>query len=296
MITLKQFRAAILLLISSTSIQLFANLNFLGDVNGDEVINVKDFVMIVNHIQGAEYLTDTSKILQADTNGDGLVNSYDLEEAMKYRFGKGNIPQLPKATVLNTSPYHGEADVSLSREFVVRFSMPINDDANLSEILYCNGQYPTTAKLSGNRMKATLYLNGSRWPANSEISVTLKTAFLRDALGRKFEEDSDLSWSFTTVSTKGSDPSTSVSGYVYDSDNSQGEKPLEGVIISVPGQEEELNATTDQNGYFKLSGIPVGRFFVNVDGREVTVPGENSDLLWSERSYYAFVGKAWRAH
>ena len=276
-------------------VSLNANFKFLGDVNGDELINVKDFVMIVNHIQGVEYITDTSKILQADANGDGLVNSYDLEESMKYRFGKGNIPQLPLANVLNTSPYNGEADVSLSREFVIQFSMPINEDTNLSEILYCNGQFPTTAKLSGNRMKATLYLNGSRWPANSEIKVTLKTGSLEDVLGRKFSDDSDLSWSFTTVSTTGSDPSTSVSGYVYDSDNSQGEKPLEGVIISVPGREEELSTTSDPNGYFKLSGVPAGRFFVNVDGRQVSVEGEDTTKVWSDRTYYAFVGKAWEA-
>jgi alpha-tubulin suppressor-like RCC1 family protein len=284
-----------LLCFVSVSISVNANLKFLGDVNGDEEINVKDFVMIVNHIQGIEYLTDTSKILQADANGDGLVNSYDLEESMKYRFGKANIPQLPLATVLNTSPYNGEADVSLSREFVVQFSMPIHEDTNLSKILSCNSNFPTTAKLSGNRMKATLYLNGSRWSQNSEITVTLETKDLKDVLGRQFSVDSKLQWSFTTVSTSGSDPSTSVSGYVFDSDDSNGEKPLEGVIISVPGKEEELNATTNSDGYFQLSGVPAGRFFVNVDGREVSVAGEDTSKLWSTRSYYAFVGKAWEA-
>ena len=251
--------------------------------------------MIVNHIQGIEYLTDTSTILQADANGDGLVNSYDLEESMKYRFGKGIIPQLPLATVLNTSPYNGEADVSLSREFVVQFSMPIHEDTNLSKILSCNSNFPTTAKLSGNRMKATLYLNGSRWSQNSEITVTLETKDLKDVLGRQFSVDSKLQWSFTTVSTSGRDPGTSVSGYVFDSDNSNGEKPLEGVIISVPGKEEELNATTNSDGYFKLSGVPAGRFFVNVDGREVSIEGEDTSKLWSTRSYYAFVGKAWES-
>ena len=184
--------SACLLCFVSVSISVNANLKFLGDVNGDEVINVKDFVMIVNHIQGIEYLTDTSTILQADANGDGLVNSYDLEESMKYRFGKGIIPQLPLATVLNTSPYNGEADVSLSREFVVQFSMPIHEDTNLSKILSCNSNFPTTAKLSGNRMKATLYLNGSRWSQNSEITVTLETKDLKDVLGRQFSVDAKL--------------------------------------------------------------------------------------------------------
>ena len=45
----------------------------------------------------------------------------------------------------------------------------------------------------------------------------------------------------------------------------------------------------------KISGVPTGRFFVNVDGRDVNVTGQNNSLPWQERSYYAFVGKAWEA-
>ena len=82
---------------------------------------------------------------------------------------------------------------------------------------------------------------------------------------------------------------------MIDSDNSGGEKPLQGVVVSVPGNEENLKAVTNQDGYFKISGVPTGRFFVNVDGRDVNVTGQNNSLPWQERSYYAFVGKAWEA-
>src|SRR6185295_11957048 len=40
---------------------------------------------------------------------------------------------------------------------------------------------------------------------------------------------------------------------------------------------------------------PAGRFFVHVDGRTVTNGIPNADLLWSERAYYPFIGKAWEA-
>ena len=113
-----------------------SNLNsqsFMGDVNGDGKINLLDFVKVVNHIQGTEFLTDKSHILQADVNGDGLINSYDLEESMKYRFNRPDVPKLPLAGVLATSPYEGEAEVALTREFVVRFDMPLSEKASLNE-------------------------------------------------------------------------------------------------------------------------------------------------------------------
>ena len=40
---------------------------FMGDVNGDGKINLIDFVKVVNHIQGTEYLTNKSHILDNQT-------------------------------------------------------------------------------------------------------------------------------------------------------------------------------------------------------------------------------------
>ena len=64
--------------------------------------------------------------------------------------------------------------------------------------------------------------------------------------------------------------------------------PLKGVIIEVVGDEERTRATTDENGTFTLSPVPAGRFFVNVDGRQVTGG-------FPDAGYYPFVGKAWKA-
>ncbi|MBT6850899.1 MAG: hypothetical protein HOA16_06840, partial [Opitutae bacterium] len=97
-----------------------------GDLNDDGEVNLVDMVLMVNHIQGEEYLiADKSKLLQADVNGDGLINSYDVEESLNFSFKRKAIRTLPLAGILSTSPYEGEGDVSLTREFVIRFSMPL---------------------------------------------------------------------------------------------------------------------------------------------------------------------------
>ena len=49
----------------------------LGDVNGDDSLNVLDIVQIVNYVLGTIEFSD-SQILSADVNGDGLVNVLDI--------------------------------------------------------------------------------------------------------------------------------------------------------------------------------------------------------------------------
>ena len=120
----------------------------------------------------------------------------------------------------------------------------------------------TAARLSSDRMKASLFLNGDRWPSNGRITVTLDGTNLSDFLNRGIDLDGDgvsggkKSWSFSTLSVQASDDSTVVSGQVFDSDNSNGEKPLAGVLVSVVGNEEELSVTTDSNGSFRLDQGP----------------------------------------
>ena len=244
--------------------------NFMGDVNGDGKINLIDFVKVVNHIQGTEYLTDKSFILQADVNGDGLINSYDLEESMKYRFNRPDVPRLPLASTLAVSPYEGEAEVALTREFVVRFDMPLAEDSVLDETTFfaTSGEtvHVTASRISSDRMKATLFLSGYRWPSSSKITITLDGNKLKDAIGRSIDVDGDKvaggtqQWSFSTIATVGADANTSVEGWVYDSDSSKGDVPIVGAVISIPGNEEEMTVFTDEEGYLQLSPAPIGRF------------------------------------
>ena len=86
-------------------------------------------------------------------------------------------------------------------------------------------------------------------------------------------------------------PGTSVVGRVFASELGEvgNSKPLSGVKITVDGRQDELFATTDSMGNFKLDPCPVGRFFVHIDGREAV----GSD--WPGGDYYPFVGKTWTA-
>ena len=279
-----------------------------GDLNGDGEVNLLDTVMMVNHIQGTQFITDSEALKwQADVNGDGLVNSFDVEGSLDFVFKREPTKKLPLTTTLSTSPYGGEGDIALTREFVVRFNMPLKEGTVITNEMfhaYAGGELQvTSARLSSDRMKATLFLNGFRWPSNSKVTVTLDGSNLSDFLDRTLDLDGDgeaggvANWSFSTLSVEASDPSTVVRGQVFDSDNSEGDKPLEGVIISVVGNEDQWTVVTDANGEFRLSSAPVGRFFVVVDGRLVgSQPGETiQDDSWKDRNYYTFVGKAWEA-
>ena len=286
---------------------LFAD-RTVGDLNGDGKVDLLDTVRMVEHIQGTQFITDDEALKwQADVNEDGLVNSFDVEKSLDLVFKREQTKKLPLAGVLATSPYDGEGNVALTREFVVRFNMPLAKGTVLTnETFYAyagDELQVTAARLSSDRMKASLFLNGDRWPSNGRITVTLDGTNLSDFLNRGIDLDGDgvsggkKSWSFSTLSVQASDDSTVVSGQVFDSDNSNGEKPLAGVLVSVVGNEEELSVTTDSNGSFRLTKAPIGKFFVVIDGRMVgAAAGETlADGSWRNRDYYTFVGKAWEA-
>ena len=87
---------------------------------------------------------------------------------------------------------------------------------------------------------------------------------------------------------------TAVTGQVFASDPEPAgdgfvNRPLEGVTITVDGQEETLRTVTDGEGRFTLQPAPAGTFFVHIDGR--TAMGSD----WPDGSYYPTVGKSWTA-
>tara|TARA_B110000196_G_scaffold270141_1_gene245005 strand:+ start:715 stop:897 length:183 start_codon:yes stop_codon:yes gene_type:complete len=47
--------------------------NIVGDVNGDEVVNVLDIVLLVNLV-----LTGAEFDMQSDINNDGIINILDV--------------------------------------------------------------------------------------------------------------------------------------------------------------------------------------------------------------------------
>ena len=49
-----------------------------GDVNGDEILNISDLAMIKSHLMGVRRLKKID-YLRADINKDGIVDATDLE-------------------------------------------------------------------------------------------------------------------------------------------------------------------------------------------------------------------------
>ena len=279
--------------------KLFSNTQrIVGDMNGDGIVNLVDTIKMVNHIHGTGFTTELETLKwQADINGDGLVNSFDVESSLEFVFKRESIKSLPFAGIINTFPYAGEGDISLTREFVIHFNMPLAQGTVLTNDAFFaysgDSLQVTSPRLSSDRMKATLFLNGFRWPSNSKVTVTLNGGGLTDFIGRGIDVDGDgveggiKTWTFSTLGVEASDPSTIVEGQVFDSDNSNGEKPLPGVLITVVGNEEAMSVFTDSNGSFQLTSAPIGRFFVMVDGRLVGAP--NGETLvqgsWRNRDY-----------
>ena len=52
--------------------------HLVGDVNGDEILNISDMAMIKSHLMGVRRL-EKEEQLRADINKDGIVDGTDLE-------------------------------------------------------------------------------------------------------------------------------------------------------------------------------------------------------------------------
>jgi hypothetical protein len=255
-----------------------------------------------------------------DTDGDGIDDIYELEHPLILNpldagdaandpdgNGQTHLQEYLSARVLTTiattSPSNGESEVAVTREMVIRFSAPLAADATLDTTRffasYGGRKLLTRAELATDRRQATLFYL-ENLPASARVRVTLNGTGLRDAQGRDLDADGDgqpggvANVDFDTLGTT---PllGTAVIGKVFASElqpNGLGgfvNRPLKNVTITVDGAEETLRATTDENGFFKLSPAPAGRFFVHVDGR--TADGSN----WPDGAYYPFIGKAWEA-
>jgi hypothetical protein len=137
-------------------------------------------------------------------------------------------------------------------------------------------------------------------PGSSRVRVTFDGTGLTDELGRPIDPDgNDVAggmgrFSFDTLALT---PvfGTAVIGYLFAAQPEDGSganvinHPLEGVVVSVDGSDQDLRAVTDANGFFKLEPVPAGRFFVKIDGRTA------KESTYPDGAYYPYVGKAWDA-
>ncbi len=143
-------------------------------------------------------------------------------------------------------------------------------------------------------------------PGSARLRVTLQGDGINDSLNRAVDFDGDgqaggsAVLTFDTLSLTPV-PGTAVIGNVFASELQPGpdtgtnavNKPLAGVTITVAGMEQTLRAVTDATGFFRLSPVPAGRFFVHIDGR--TVVNVPAGIRYPDLAFYPFVGKAWDA-
>ncbi|MEZ6186475.1 MAG: HYR domain-containing protein [Planctomycetota bacterium] len=200
------------------------------------------------------------------------------------------------AALIQSSPAAGEAEVAVTRETILRFSAPLDTASVTSSSVFASfaGQ-PLAARqhLSPDRKTLTLFYDPPL-PASSRVRVTVDGDQLL-AQGAQIDADRDgfaggvAQIDFDTLSLSVVD-GTAVCGRVFASEilsvsgGGSVNVPLEGVRITVDGQEDTLFAITDANGNFRLEPAPAGKFFVHIDGRTATTgvpPG----------AYYPFVGK-----
>ncbi len=207
--------------------------------------------------------------------------------------------RLPPVTV-QSSPAHGEAEVAVTRETILHFSSPLPAGTVIDKSVlfaeFAGQDLPARIHLSPARDRVTLFYDQGL-PASARIRVRLVGDALLDAGGNAVDADGDGEYGgtavidFDTLSLT-SVPGTRVCGSVFASELMTGDagspmdQPLNGVAITVDGQESVLFTHTDNMGNFCLDPAPAGRFFVHIDGRTATnqVP---------TGAYYPFVGKAW---
>ena len=277
----------------------------LGDLNSDGVLDVFDLTRLREHIRKANPLPQNLTPF-ADLTGDGFVNEDDATALINVIVGRDAAKSLPLASIRETSPFAGESSVALTREIILRFTMPLALDATLTTwdfntqtpgTFYAEGggrKLLTRVELSGDRLKATLFFL-EPVPASTRVTVTFNGTGINDLLSRAIdpEGDGNAGGVFTyTYDTAPITPviGTGIIGHVYASEKGPGENdvPLPGVLVRVVGS-ETLFTFTAADGSFNLNPCPAGRFFVEVDGRTSALSN------FPDGGYYPYINKPWEA-
>ncbi|MCB1125341.1 MAG: Ig-like domain-containing protein, partial [Verrucomicrobiae bacterium] len=233
-----------------------------------------------------------------DYDGDGKTNKEEYDD--------GTDPASGAAlTTLVSDPANGETGIAVTRETVLMFSRPLAADATIDvnrlHATFGGQRILSRVELSGDRRTASLFYL-EPLPGGARVRVTLDGNGLKDAFGQDVDADNDgqpggvatIDFETLSLTTLGH---TAAIGRVFASELVPGagtglnslNQPLEGVIITLDGREQDVRAVTDEMGNFTLEPVPAGEFFVHIDGRQAV--GSN----WPDGAYYPFVGKAWSA-
>lgn len=286
------------LCLTLTSLTVQALPTHLGDLDDDATFTAMDLAKLVAHTSGTTLLPENLRPF-ADLNQDGVINDADHSALVNLILETAEPQSLPLASVAATSPHNGEGEVAVTRETVLRFSMPLGLGSAVDTTqLYAEfggRKILSRVDVSGDRKKATLFYL-EPLPSRARIKVTFAPVGLTDLLGRSIDPDGDgeaggtYTCTFDTLSITGL-VGTAISGQVLASEVGAGgaDVPVVGATVTVDGAEETLRAVTDAQGNFTLTPCPAGSFFVHVDGR--TSPASS----YPEGDYYPAVGKRWDA-
>ena len=273
---------------------------FLGDLDSDSVTTIKDLVILSNHLSNVAPLPAGTELF-GDLDQNGVLDAADLSLMLDVVMGRTPPPRTPFTIISESSPQNGESGVALTRETIVRFSLPLAEttpiDASVIEARFGGESIVGQAHLSADRRTISLFYPQGL-PPSARVRVTVDGDRLLDERGFAVDADGDgapggsriIDFDTLTITSVSS---TAVCGRIFASDlesNVNGStfvnRPLPGVTISVDGS--ELSVVTDENGNFRLEDAPAGRFFVHIDGR--TVPN-----VVPAGAYYPVVGKAWES-
>ncbi len=175
--------SALLLCGTFVSAQPTPNLH-LGDVDDDGVITVRDIALVVEHMKGTTPLNAHHAVL-ADVTKDGAVNQADVDELIKEVLETRTPENLPLASVRFTSPAAGEGDVSVNRETIVHFTVPLAINATLDTTQFsCRLRRAEGAQPRGDFIgpEKSLALLPEPLPANSRVKVTFDGSALTDLM------------------------------------------------------------------------------------------------------------------
>ena len=266
----------------------------LGDLNGDGVIDVRDLVLLQNHLTGVSLLASNTLPL-ADLNDDGYLTQADVDTLANLILGQSPT-NAPRPVTLD--PANGSSQVGVTVRPKAMFPKPIDTSTLNSNNFYASylGQkLPATIVPSSDGTWAWLFFNPSM-PNAAQVQVTVDGSSIRTRLGLQVDAAGTgtpggvATFNFSTVSVaplgntwlvgRVVDPGPDLVPRTADdfvADPSGDPKlghyliPIRGVKVYILGLETNV-VYTDANGLFSLNPVPVGDVKISVDGRTATSP------------------------
>jgi hypothetical protein len=191
----------------------------------------------------------------------------------------GNAPLSFSITpqAVQISPTNGEELVALTRETIVRFGKKVDPKTVTPEALYliANGERLAGRIVVSSTEEFATFFYDKPLPQSTEVRVMVDGDKITTRSGGALDADGNgvaggkKTADFRTLPLTPI-PGTEVWGYVYDSYNKTAEGkniPLKGVKIRLDSL--NIEAVTDEKGYFILKDVPAPEFYVYIDGSGV---------------------------